>query len=323
MSQVTSAATRRQSDTFLRGLAICCVVIIHFLSSFKKSPFITGAELQNVAVAIDQLGRVAVPLFVALSGHGLMLRYCSAKFEWREFLKKRVFKLLPLYIVWSYIYWFVFLFIPEWRPTAEMKPFFGQLLFGNADYHLYFVPMIFQLYLLFPLVLSWVKKRVWLTLGAAALFQVAFFYIVSTKMNEIPGSTFFQSDQKQYVWFFTWILYFVLGMSMTYILPIIKRIEWGTWFTYLTTVVVGIWVTASALHAINTGVDPLVALRFTRIEILIYCVSCIVSLFLVVDRNIQFSKIMLLFGTHSYLIYLGHTLLLRALFLFINPPVGP
>ncbi len=91
MNQATTAATRRQSDTFLRGIAICCVVLIHFLSSFKKSPFITGAEFQNVAVAIDQLGRVAVPLFVALSGYGLMLRYQKTELKWSEFLKKRVF----------------------------------------------------------------------------------------------------------------------------------------------------------------------------------------------------------------------------------------
>ena len=32
------------------------------------------------------------------------------------------------------------------------------LIYGQADYHLYYVPMIFQLYLIFPLIFYFLKK---------------------------------------------------------------------------------------------------------------------------------------------------------------------
>lgn len=312
------AAITRDSDTFLRGLAICCVIIIHFLSSFKKSPFVSGAEHQIIAVTLDQLGRVSVPLFVALSGYGLMQKYQRTVFRWSEFLKKRVFQLLPLYVVWSAIYWLIFWFIPQWRPTADMKPFFGQLFFGNADYHLYFVPMIFQLYLLFPLLLIVVKKYPSVMLLLAGIFQFSLYWLIDSNAASQPGNTFFQSDQKQYLWAFSWIFYFVLGMCMASILKLIQRKQIITLLLYATLIGSACWVSFSAVQAINQGVDPLVALRFTRMPVLVYASSCIIFLFLLVKNFTSFSKLFLILGKHSYLIYLSHTLILRIIFTFLK-----
>ena len=321
MSESSKITNKRQADTFLRGIAICCVILIHFLSSYKKSPYVTGAEYQTIAVTLDQLSRVAVPLFVALSGYALMLKYRSSELKWDEFLKKRVFKLLPLYILWSYIFWFVFLFLPLWRPTSEMKPFFGQLLYGNADYHLYFVPMIFQLYLLFPFLLKLAKKNAWVLLIASGIFQVAYYLMVSVEVTNRPGTTFFQSDQKQYVWFFTWIFYFILGMCLPQILEWIKAHKISAWILSAVAILSGTWVAVSALSAINSGVDPLVALRFTRVEILLYATTCIVALFVLLEKPRPLPKLLLFLGAYSYVIYLAHTLILRIIFLFINPPL--
>jgi probable poly-beta-1,6-N-acetyl-D-glucosamine export protein len=321
MTAVSETSTRRETDTFLRGLAISCVVLIHFLSAYRISPFIHGAEFQTLAVTFDQLGRLSVPLFVALSGYGLALKYQHSAFKWSEYLKKRVFKLIPLYVLWSYIYWFVFLFMPQWRPTSEMKPFFGQLFFGNADYHLYFVPMIFQLYLLFPVLLHFTKKKPWLILLVTGIVQVGFYYVVSQSVTSTPGTAFFQSDQKQYVWFFTWIFYFILGMSMTKVVAWIKEHSITQWLIYSLLIGSGVWVAVSALSAINSGVDPLVALRFTRLPILVYATLAITSLFLLLEKHRPLPKALLFVGNNSYSIYLGHTLLLRIIFLFINPPL--
>lgn len=315
---ITNPASKRDTDTFLRGVAIICVVLIHFLSSYKESPFVTESDFQVLAITLDQLARVAVPLFVALSGYGLMLKYQRQSPRWKEYFQKRILKLVPLYVLWSCVYWFVFLYIPQWRPTAEVKPFFGQLLFGNADYHLYFVPMIFQLYLLFPLLLTAVKRYPKVMVLATAAFQLFFFWLVEHKVTGQPGITFFQSDQQQYIWFFSWIYYFVLGMCLPKIVRWVRAIKWGELAVYLLTVVTGAWLAYSAVAAINSGIDPLVALRFTRLEVLLYAGFCIVTLYMLTTRIQNFPKLLLLVGEHSYLLYLSHTLLLRVAFLFIN-----
>lgn len=310
---------RRDADAFLRGVAICLVIAIHFLSSFKVSPYVTGASFQIFAVTLDQLGRVAVPLFVALSGYGLMMKYQNIELHWKEFFKKRVWKLLPLYILWSYIFWFVFLFIPQWRPTSEQKPFFGQLFLGNADYHLYFIPMIFQLYLLFPFLLPIVKKWPYQMLAAVGAFQIAFFELVAHKMTNQPGTSFFQSDQKQYVWFFCWIFYFILGMCLPKILEALKSQTMAKWVLVGLVALSGFWVAFSALFAINHGTDPLVALRFTRVQVLVYATCCCIALFYFLQKPKALPKVLLFLGINSYVIYLSHTLLLRIIFMFINP----
>lgn len=315
----TSTISKRNTDTFLRGIAIVLVIVIHFLSSFKESPFINQSENQLWAVSLDQLARVAVPLFVALSGYGLMLKYQDTTLYWHEYLKKRVFKLIPLYVLWSFIYWFIFLFIPQWRPTPELKPLFGQLIFGNADYHLYFVPMIFQFYLLFPFLLQPVKKFPKVILLTTAALQLLFYVLISEKVTGQPGTSFFQSDQKQYIWFFSWLFYFVLGMSLPRVITWISQVFWREKVVYLLTLGAGLLVSWSALSAIQQGVDPLVALRFTRWQILIYASITIVSMFLLTRRVKMFPRWTLWLGENSYLTYLSHTLLLRVIFIFINP----
>jgi surface polysaccharide O-acyltransferase-like enzyme len=58
----------------LKGLAILAVVILHILSNLPSS-FITDPNHLPVILAIDQIGRFCVPLFVAISGFGLMRKY--------------------------------------------------------------------------------------------------------------------------------------------------------------------------------------------------------------------------------------------------------
>lgn len=314
MNQSASASSRRKTDTFLRGVAICCVVLIHVLSSLKESPFIQSAQYQLIAVAADQLSRVAVPLFVVLSGYGLQMGYQHKTLRIAEFFKKRVLKLLPLYILWSTIFWLIFFFIPAWRPTPEMKPFFLQFILGNADYHLYFVPMIFQLYLLFPLLLPLVKKFPWLALASAGIFQVLLYVVITDYSFSQLGNSFFQSDQKQYYWFFSWIFYFILGMVLPRLLVWIKQHRIAQWLLMAMVCLTGWWVVYSAYSSINSGTDPLMALRFTRIEVLAYAGSMSVAAFYWLSQHNKFFRPILFLGEHSYSIYLSHTLFLRLLF---------
>ncbi len=313
-----SARPNLSGETLLRALAIIAVVGIHAASGISPSPFWNSSPLQPWFVAMDQLFRICVPLFVVLSGYGLVQKYQHTEFSLIEFLQRRVFKLLPAYFGWSVLYGILFRLIPGWYYSSEpMQSFWLQLLKGQADYQLYFVPMIFQLYLLFPLIWWLVAKKPWLSLAAAGIFQVWWYVYLTQLVATATTKTYFLNDQHQYYWFFTWIWYFVLGMVFS--LKSSHKI-WPKILPFLALLSVGAWLAVSqqALQSMHAGLDPLFALRFTRLPILVFTSLSAITLILATRSITKIPSFLASIGKHSYSIYLGHTLLLRIIFLVLS-----
>lgn len=303
----------RSGEAILRTIALTSVVSLHVLASLKGGPY-TTAGYHQISIALDQLLRFCIPLFVALSGYGLMLKYEKIPFSWGDFLKRRVFKLLPAYFLWSLIFYIVFWLIPSWRPTGTPTSFLPQLLLGRADYHLYFVPMIFQLYLLFPLLLTLVRKYGKLILSLAAIFQVGVYIFLSQRSGVFANGQQLVTDQQQYLWSFSWIFYFVLGMFLPRIHDWFSHHQWR--ITGLLLLTSGSWIVAaaSAIWTIGHGVDPIVALRFTRLPLLAYGSLSVITLTWLALEITKTPKVVSFLAARSYWLYLCHTLVLRILF---------
>lgn len=79
----------------LRGLAILSVVIIH-ISAQPINAGVTG-PMEVFYVILNQVTRFAVPAFLLLSGMGLTISG-SGEDSYFRFLKKRLSKILPLYL---------------------------------------------------------------------------------------------------------------------------------------------------------------------------------------------------------------------------------
>jgi surface polysaccharide O-acyltransferase-like enzyme len=77
--------------------------------------------------------------------------------DWKTSLSQRWLKLLPLYLLWSAIHLISFTLYPEWRIMPEYS-LTATAVGGLADYQLYFVPLILQLYLVFPWLIKLTKK---------------------------------------------------------------------------------------------------------------------------------------------------------------------
>lgn len=314
MSNVTP---KGESELILRGVAILAVVGVHFLAGLPASTY-TTSSWQGIAVFLDQLSRISVPIFVAMSGYGLTLKYQKQVFKWPEFLRKRVFKLLPLYVLWSMIFYGVFLLIPAWRSPTTPSSFLMQLLLGRADYQMYFVPMIFQLYLLFPFLKKLVDQRPTVMLGLTFVFQLVLFALFGQNVETDNSTKYLLSDQQQYVVCFSWIFYFVLGMYLAKKQTWLQRKKSIAAMAFMIGVGTLLWATFAGIRQIDQGVDPIVALRFTRWPILIYA-SCALVFLLVYKRATtglpsSIKQRLIFFGQHSYGIYLSHTLFLRVLF---------
>ncbi len=119
---------------------------------------------------INKICNFAVPLFLFLSVLLLVRKHMNdEKFEVLKFYKRRFLKTLPLYLFYVIIYYFYLKFIGANLIPFSKKPFdffTDYILQGSIFYHLYFMPIIFQLYLLFPIIIKIAKslKRISLPL---------------------------------------------------------------------------------------------------------------------------------------------------------------
>lgn len=302
-----------QTDTSyssqIKGIAIFAVIVLHFLTTL---PTLLQNDPQHLAwfAIIDQAMRFCVPLFVAISGFGLTKKYLHVPFHLSTFVKRRVFKLLPLYILWSATALVMFTLSSSWESSISSLPLWKKLLMGRADYHLYFVPMIFQLYLLFPFLLYALKRYKRIFLGLTLLVQISaylyFYFVVSGQISTIVEL----NDQRQYLPWYSWIFYFVLGMTVA-MMEERKRHRYALMGFSLFSV--GLLLSIqTGLSAMNPTADTIMVLRSTRFPILIYGSGVILLCLSNTWRFIQPVRgILTFFGRHSYLVYLAHPLLLR------------
>jgi peptidoglycan/LPS O-acetylase OafA/YrhL len=331
---VTSVAVLdKEAGTLLKGLAIIAVVVLHILSSLPGRIF-TTSELNWFFISLDQLGRYSVPLFVALSGYGLVFSYRhqaeKQPVSLRTFYWRRASKLLPQYLWWSLVLFGVISLVPQWEPftiVAGITGFWSYVLpfiVGGADYHLYFVPMIFQLYLLFP-VLWWLfntfsTTRVMLGLGLVQVLTLGIFHLMT---SGVVIDTVMVTDQMRYICAFSWIFYFGLGIALaqTGWWQQVHRFSWWLWASITGAGAGWGWASYQAFMAVENGTDPSKVLHFSKFSIFVFASLAIVVLFKWGQRMIEWQGVAIpmkrglaFVGRHSYLVYLAHTLFLRIIF---------
>ncbi len=298
-----------------KGIAILAVITVHTLASLPSTIY-TSLEQLDLAVAIDQLTRFSVPVFVALSGYALSKKYEHDKLSVIPFYWSRIKKLLPLYLLWSAISIWVLSFSQTWSSGGLSNSIWLRLLRGEADYQFYFVPMILQLYAIFPLIRKIVLKYPILSVLGAMSLQLLAFWVFAKQLTHQLELPFNASDQRHYLLFVSWLGYFVIGMvwalweSKKHLARFFPLWLCGAVTLYLITTWYGV-------SQIKLGLDPILALRFTRPEVVVYATSVILLFLSTKDKFISFSKILqpvYWAGKHSYLLFLSHTLLLRIVF---------
>jgi probable poly-beta-1,6-N-acetyl-D-glucosamine export protein len=314
---LTTRLNHHEINSVLRGIAIGAVIAIHILANIPHA-FQTTSPFWPYAVLIDQLSRFCVPLFVMLSGYGFWEKYQKTEFHPVRFWQRQAMKLLPAYILVSVISYVIFWLIPTWRNPLAPQSLLVQLFTGQADYQLYFVPAIFQLYLLFPVLRSIVQKLPWLSLAVALGFQVWLYTLYNAAAPTQFIHTYLFTDQQQYVWFFTWIGYFFLGMHLSRISALVARHRGLMVALAVAVLITWLMVISRATNAVVSGIDPIVALRSTHIDLMFYATLVSIWLFTMLSQwQISSRKILrplLILGQYSYPIYLWQTMILRIMF---------
>ena len=192
---------------YLRGLTTIFVIIIHLTSSCLTYP--KDSFTYQIFGSINCALTFAVPSFLFISA--LVMTYQlkhKEKINWIKFIFKRIFKVLSALILWTIIY------VLYWGnpQNITLKSIIGYLILGNASYHLYFIPLIIQLYLIFPLIWFIAKKTSKIKVNTILSFCICF---ITGAILQYAFTTIFRLNIfKTFIYFATIIFSYTLPITI-------------------------------------------------------------------------------------------------------------
>lgn len=157
----------------IRGVCILGVVGIHFGGSFLTQTYVWTGSFY-IGLFLNQFFSFCVAAFVFLSGWQLDLRYGFGEVSILRFYRRRLIKIGLPYLMASIMYLYWQWDQQAWTPKSVLAGFF----YKGIHPILYFIPLMFQLYLIYPflrlLANKTVKKDGQGNVGGAAILFVLF-----------------------------------------------------------------------------------------------------------------------------------------------------
>ncbi len=202
----------------VRAIAIIGVIAVHASASatitMKDSSYYMFYSFLNTIM------RFGTPTFILLSSFVLFYSYYDRKIDKKliiGFYKKRLLYIIIPYLIFSAFY---YLYLRHWvgQPLFNFNSWSGfwqAVLYGKAAFHLYFIFISIQFYLLFPIIL-WLVKRWkplvhWL-IPLGFVIQWAFVLINLYALNTPDKGS----------WSLTYFSFFLLGAALGIYYPKIK-----------------------------------------------------------------------------------------------------
>lgn len=177
--------SRLESLDLFRGLAILAVVGIHVSGHALRIPGLSAGVLE-ILQTLNRLLQFAVPGFLFMTALVFAYQYAHKPLELGTFYRKRLTSVVQPYLVWTVLYaLFTALATRLTLPNLlEPRRWLEWILTGKAFFHLYFMVIVIQFYLLFPLLMPAFKKRTrfeWrssvLTLLSIVALQIGFYWL--------------------------------------------------------------------------------------------------------------------------------------------------
>ena len=153
-----------QEVEIMRAIGIVAVVLIHVSGAGTR---LTKGSIEWLLFTVMNYSlQFAVPMFLLVSAFILAYKYSdSDESNWPKFYLGRVRQILLPYIIWTLIYLIYKFVICGVNTNAFLregtKNTLNVIFFGKGYYHLYFMSLIMQFYLIFPLLLKgmrWIEN---------------------------------------------------------------------------------------------------------------------------------------------------------------------
>lgn len=283
---------------YIRFIACLAVMIVH-ITATGITGYIHGSFPYLVMLLVNRSLKFTTPIFIFLSGVTSFYSYRKNEFKYFSFLKRRLSKVLVAYFLWCMIYYGMYIKLGYYG--WDIRFFIKNVLQGTMSYHLYFVIIIVQMYIVGPLfyyLLRNTDKKIAVLMVAAVITMLSAEFI-----------RFELSDRL----FLKYVVFYMLGIYVTLerdkFLSFVER--------HKAYVVVGYLATCLAYVAVSyydMSITTYVWFFFSSASVFfVYYVGLVMKKLF--EKYYSFIK---LFGQSSYYIYLMHPLVLTAMILFAD-----
>lgn len=199
-------ARERKSEISYLNILLCLFVIFIHIISFAVSGFEAGTLSYNLAMLPWRAVSFVVQGFILLSGVKLFLTK-KDEMPYGKYLLSRI-KGVILPYVFSFAVYYIFYFVVYDYPL-DIVFILKHLVLGSLVCHFYFIPLLFQFDLLFPLwkkIIGSVSPLIMIpfALMLSMIFEVGMPSMIS---NLFPNVSFIYNDRL----FTTYLVYWIVG----------------------------------------------------------------------------------------------------------------
>ncbi|WP_257350236.1 acyltransferase [Pseudalkalibacillus decolorationis] len=286
---------------FLRAFACVGVLLVHLSASY----FYQHNETYNwLTFFLNQIGRFGTPTFALISGFLLFQQVKSKGFDQFHFVQSRFTKIVMPFIVWSVFYLLVKVFFLNVEIHVN-SDFVMSFLFGETFYHLYFMVIVIQFYILFPLLQLIRSNLSWIIALVSSFVISVIFTNLSSFISVTEGIGALLNNR---VFFFTWIFYFIFGGFLSYNWNVIMGLakKQGLMIISLFTIYVLAVYEYKTLGSIPSN-------RMSNLINIPLLTIAVIGLFPLIKKIPLFYESFKIIGTLSMGIYLVHPLVLLVL----------
>ncbi|MEW2507548.1 acyltransferase [Amycolatopsis sp. NPDC047767] len=318
------AAHLHQLDLY-RVITFALVIFMHVLGA-------TTFPQDVVSDALEAPLHLTREAFFALTTFVLVFSYRSRPPRPVAFWRRRVPLVAVPYVVWSVLYWGYSLLTAE-QPVgsvaAALRALGIEIANGTAWYHLYFLLVTLQVYLLFPMLMKLVRtleRRPWLVLGISGAVQIAVTCFLSYPPEGVEYSTVSRFFTTLLPYQFYSVLGAVAAVHFEAVQAWVRRHRWfvaGGLVATLAVAETGYFV------SVHNGLWPELASDAFRPYLVPWCVAAIAGLFLAGTRWAEAGRpagrVVSWAVDRSFAIFLTHPLalaLLSPLIAFVGDGVG-
>lgn len=304
---------------YIRAIAAMGILIIHATGGFAvHSEY--GSKAMYLGIFLNQFFRFGSPIFMMVSGLVLFYNYRSIdEFDIGRFYKKKVkFILLP-YTIWSTVYFLYTSYINRLPISGERLIGYGRgLLLGENFSHLYFIFLIFQFYIILPLLIKYLAKPM-----EEKPFRVFTFFLIFQGAILIygyyfknPHATGIVSIFNRYYWktLFSWSFYFMtgglIGMHYHRFVDFVETNIKGIFIGYVISTIFYIGQVYYNVWS-NGGRDYYGKFGSIRPHTMIYALFTMPILIWITRKMVGKYDGLKDFGTYSFGVYFSHPLILE------------